>query len=164
MFTFTSKKDKKNRIIQSERIETWFKERFNKMSMSSSKKIQYELDDIVVSISQIKCVEPDCPPLETVIAILDSDKPLRLSIQKCLEDVNEMDVVQSIQDWIDDKVKCNCGDVILQAYKLEISRKYDTSELLVGARDVLSTSQQEATSNSTVEDIDRMIEFASNKF
>ena len=164
MFTFTSKKDKKNRIIQSERIETWFKERFNKMSMSSSKKIQYELDDIVVSISQIKCVEPDCPPLETVIAILDSDKPLRLSIQKCLEDVNEMDVVQSIQDWIDDKVKCNCGDVILHAYKLEISRKYDTSELLVGARDVLSTSQQEATSNSTVEDIDRMIEFASNKF
>ena len=76
----------------------------------------------------------------------------------------EADVTQSIQDWIEDKVQpCNCGDVILQAYRLKIDKKVDTSEILVDHKDALSKDEQEAKSTSTFEDIDRMVGFAMNK-
>ena len=166
MFSFKPKVKKKDRGLHSEKIETWFKSSFNVMTKSSLTKHAYQFDfeDVVVSIAQIKCVEPGCPPLETVIAVLDAEKPLRLSIRKCLKDVCEADVTQSIQDWIEDKVQpCNCGDVILQAYRLKIDKKVDTSEILVDHKDALSKDEQEAKSTSTFEDIDRMVGFAMNK-
>ena len=165
MFSFKPKR--KKRGLHSEKVETWFKSCFNTITKSSLKKRDYRYDFavVVLSIAEIKCVEPGCPPLETVIAILDPKKPLRLSIRKCLEDVCEVDVVRSISDWIEDKIEpCNCGDTIIAAYKTEIAqRKLDTSALLVDSKSVLSKDEQEAKPTSTFEDIERMVDFAMNK-
>ncbi|MEB3230564.1 MAG: hypothetical protein VKJ64_06110 [Leptolyngbyaceae bacterium] len=50
----------------------------------------------VVSISQLRCHEPDCPPVETVIAVM-THPPQTYKIHKAASDIEYDDVVQAIQ-------------------------------------------------------------------
>lgn len=47
--------------------------------------------DIPVSISQLLCHEPDCPPLETVIAVM-TQPPQQYKLHKGLSDITLADV------------------------------------------------------------------------
>ncbi|SDA87420.1 hypothetical protein [Sinorhizobium sp. NFACC03] len=57
-------------------------------------------DDVVVSVNQLSCAEPGCPPQETVILVLPGgNRALKLAIHKALTDVTEIDVVNLAGDF-----------------------------------------------------------------
>ena len=48
-----------------------------------------------VMVAELRCTEPGCPPLETVIAILDQPgQPRQFKIHKAIADVTFADVLQ----------------------------------------------------------------------
>jgi hypothetical protein len=50
-------------------------------------------DDVAVMVTELRCTEPGCPPLETVVAILGESGPNRqYKIHKPIADVTEADV------------------------------------------------------------------------
>jgi hypothetical protein len=52
--------------------------------------------DSTVMIAELRCTEPGCPPLETVIAILDRPgQPRQHKIHKALSDVTFADVLDA---------------------------------------------------------------------
>ncbi len=51
-------------------------------------------DDISVMITQLQCTEEGCPPIETVIVIMETPgKPQQYKIHKPLAEVNQKDIV-----------------------------------------------------------------------
>ena len=54
--------------------------------------------DPVISITELACVEPGCPPQETVILIMWTDAPAwKLRVHKRMPDVTFEDVVLSLR-------------------------------------------------------------------
>ncbi|NJR62391.1 MAG: hypothetical protein HC769_28400 [Cyanobacteria bacterium CRU_2_1] len=51
--------------------------------------------DIPISISQLACKEPGCPPIETVIAIM-STPVQQYKIHKAVNDIDEIDICNLI--------------------------------------------------------------------
>lgn len=52
-----------------------------------------ELDQkVIISVNEIACPQPGCPPQETVILVLRAGSAVKLSIHKALADVIEADV------------------------------------------------------------------------
>jgi hypothetical protein len=50
-------------------------------------------DDVALIVTELRCTEPGCPPLETVVAILGEGGPTRqYKIHKPLADVTREDV------------------------------------------------------------------------
>jgi hypothetical protein len=50
-------------------------------------------DDVAVMVTELRCTEPGCPPLETVVAVLGASGPARqYKIHKPLADVTREDV------------------------------------------------------------------------
>ena len=47
--------------------------------------------EIPISISQLQCHEPDCPPIETVIAIMTSP-PQQYKIHKSISEITKIDI------------------------------------------------------------------------
>ena len=52
--------------------------------------------DIGISVSQLQCKEPDCPPIETVITIL-SQPAQQYKIHKALDDIELDDLIRLLQ-------------------------------------------------------------------
>ncbi|MFG6093743.1 hypothetical protein SPB21_00725 [Leptothoe sp. ISB3NOV94-8A] len=52
--------------------------------------------DIGISVSQLQCKEPDCPPIETVITIL-SQPAQQYKIHKALDDIELDDLIRLFQ-------------------------------------------------------------------
>lgn len=53
-------------------------------------------DDVVVSVNELACPQPDCPPRETIVLVLRAGAPaMRLSIHKAILDVVEQDVIEA---------------------------------------------------------------------
>ena len=48
-------------------------------------------DDVPVSISQLACHEPDCPPVETVIAIMTSP-PQQYKLHRPITEITQSDI------------------------------------------------------------------------
>jgi len=56
-----------------------------------------EIDpEIPVSISQLRCTEPDCPPIETVIAVMTSPAQ-QYKIHKPIAEIEYTDISQMSQ-------------------------------------------------------------------
>jgi len=51
--------------------------------------------DVPISISQLKCTEPGCSPLETVIAVM-SQPPQTYKIHRPATEIDRGDVIQAI--------------------------------------------------------------------
>lgn len=49
-------------------------------------------DDAVVSVNEISCALPDCPPRETVILVMCGSNTIQVSIHKAMADVTAHDV------------------------------------------------------------------------
>ncbi|MEA5488975.1 MULTISPECIES: hypothetical protein [Pseudanabaena] len=49
----------------------------------------------VISLSQLQCQDPDCPPIQTAIAIMTSPHRI-IRIHKAISDITYVDVVQAI--------------------------------------------------------------------
>ena len=57
------------------------------------------LDDVSIMITQLECTEEGCPPIETVIAILETPgKPRQYKIHKPLSEVKQTDIVSLTAD------------------------------------------------------------------
>lgn len=55
--------------------------------------------DASVMVTELRCTEPGCPPLETVIAILDTPgKPRQFKIHKAIADLSFADVLHVAQE------------------------------------------------------------------
>ncbi len=48
--------------------------------------------DVPISVSQLQCKEPDCPPIETVITIM-SQPAQQYKIHKALDEIEQVDLV-----------------------------------------------------------------------
>ena len=80
MDLFSQSKPKRNPVAL-QQLKTWIYD-------------QLKLDpEVAISVSQLQCREPDCPPVETVITILS--KPAQhYKIHKALDDIELVDVVR----------------------------------------------------------------------
>lgn len=59
-------------------------------------------DDAVISVNELSCPKPDCPPRETVVLVLRTGAPaIRISIHKAIVDVGEQDVVDAHMNGAD---------------------------------------------------------------
>ena len=52
--------------------------------------------DMGISVSQLQCKEPGCPPIETVITIL-SQPAQQYKIHKALDDIEQVDLIRLFQ-------------------------------------------------------------------
>ncbi len=56
-------------------------------------------EDVSVMITQLQCTEEGCPPIETVIAIMETPgKPRQYKIHKPLAEVKQTDIVSLTAD------------------------------------------------------------------
>lgn len=50
-------------------------------------------EETIVMVSELRCSEPDCPPLETVIAVLDGPRERRqFKFHKTIAEITSMDI------------------------------------------------------------------------
>lgn len=76
------RRQRKSDPAQLDRVKAWTRE-------------SLQLDAAVpISISQLRCSEPGCPPIETAIAVLAEPKQT-LKIHKALADVTAADVASA---------------------------------------------------------------------
>ena len=52
--------------------------------------------EVSISVSQLQCTEPGCPPIETVITIL-SQPAQQYKIHKALDDIEQVDLIRLFQ-------------------------------------------------------------------
>ena len=50
-------------------------------------------EDAALVVSELTCTEPGCPPIETVIAVLDVGRQQTWKIHKPVAEVSELDVI-----------------------------------------------------------------------
>lgn len=54
-------------------------------------------DDVTVTVSELECTEPGCPPVETAITIFaPGEQPLLVKVAKPVADLERMDLVASL--------------------------------------------------------------------
>lgn len=58
-------------------------------------------DDAVVSVSELACHVPGCPPKETVILVMQGKETVQASIHKPMMDVREEDVAHAFSVFAD---------------------------------------------------------------
>ena len=65
--------------------------------------------DVCVMVTELRCTEPGCPPLETVIAILDQPgHPRQFKIHKAIAEVTFADVLQVAKSEQNNCPSCDC--------------------------------------------------------
>ena len=52
--------------------------------------------DVTLMVAELECHEPGCPPVETVVSILDKANPQKLKIVKTMADVVQADVATAV--------------------------------------------------------------------
>ena len=78
---------KESDLRQLVRVKSWVSEVFDLS------------EDISVMITQLQCTEEGCPPIETVIAIMEMPgKPRQYKIHKPLAEVDQTDIVSLTAD------------------------------------------------------------------
>jgi hypothetical protein len=60
-------------------------------------------DDATVMVIELRCLEPGCPPLETVIAILSENGNRHYELHKSIAEVTEEDALQLLAETLADK-------------------------------------------------------------
>lgn len=50
-------------------------------------------DDAVVSVNELSCHVPGCPPKETVVLMMFADRTVQVSIHKSMVEINKEDLV-----------------------------------------------------------------------
>lgn len=56
-------------------------------------------EDAAVMVTELRCTEPDCPPIETVIAILRSgEQPRKLTLHKPVGEIEDGDIENLLSD------------------------------------------------------------------
>ncbi len=85
MGLFDSPKSNKISSAQLQQLKIWV---YQTLSLDQS---------IPISISQLTCTEPGCPPLETVIAVM-TQPPKTYKIHQPAIEITEADVLQALDE------------------------------------------------------------------
>ena len=57
-------------------------------------------EDATITLTELACMEEDCPPVETVFGLLRSDAPqLQHKVHKTTEEVNANDLLEICKAW-----------------------------------------------------------------
>ena len=100
--------------------------------------IQLRKDDVLVSVMELKCLEPNCPPMETCFAVLDKGVDCKFKIPLPLMDVKRDDIVDAIQAWVrGDAPLCAC-EFILQPRKEDAKKSESEGQKINYDESVLS--------------------------
>ncbi|MFN3323265.1 MAG: hypothetical protein ACK5AZ_07205 [Bryobacteraceae bacterium] len=51
-------------------------------------------EEFTVMVTELRCTEPGCPPLETVVAILGGPEPRQYKLHKGAAEVNRADIAR----------------------------------------------------------------------
>ncbi|NHT78539.1 hypothetical protein C8J35_111127 [Rhizobium sp. PP-F2F-G38] len=57
-------------------------------------------DEAVVTVSELACHVPGCPPKETVILVMQDTDMLQVSIHMAMKDVSEQDLAHAFSDAV----------------------------------------------------------------
>ncbi len=56
-------------------------------------------DEVIVMVSELQCHEEGCPPIETVIAVMETGKDKQMfKIHKAVDELSETDVLEAIEN------------------------------------------------------------------
>jgi hypothetical protein len=80
---FTTTKSQKNNGAESSRVKKYVQELLND-------------EDSVVMVSELKCQEEGCPPVETVVAVFSKGTSVKYKIEKAIKDVQLEDVKDAL--------------------------------------------------------------------
>ncbi len=77
-------------------VKKWAKSALKSLSST----ITFVMDDVVLSVSEVVCGEPGCPPLEVQILVFLDDKspPTQIRVLKALADTREEDVSSAFNE------------------------------------------------------------------
>ena len=91
-FTKSSKGDRKRRATQSMAVQEWAAQYLQDADAGRFG------DDPTLAVSEVKCLEVGCPPMETVVMLLDEKDPLnnKVRIMMGLMDVSEASVALAV--------------------------------------------------------------------
>ena len=91
-FNKSSKGVKKRRATQSMKVQAWAV-----LYLHDADARRFG-DDPTLAVSEVKCLEVGCPPMETVVMLLDEKDPLnnKVRIMMALMDVSEASVVLAV--------------------------------------------------------------------
>ena len=57
-------------------------------------------EDVIITVAEMKCLEEDCNPVETVIGLLDPNQPQRqFKIHKAINNLNANDLMRACMEW-----------------------------------------------------------------
>jgi len=56
------------------------------------------VEDPVVSVSEVRCGQPGCPPWEVVLVVMEDKKTTKIQIPKALMELKEEEIKQAIQE------------------------------------------------------------------
>ena len=59
-----------------------------------------ELEDVTVMVNELQCFEPGCAPIETVVTLLDPNKPLTFKLFKPVSEVQPNEVLSGLGDML----------------------------------------------------------------
>jgi Xaa-Pro dipeptidase len=54
-------------------------------------------EDVTLMVAELECREPGCPPVETVVSVLDKANPQKVKIIKAMADVEQADVAFAVE-------------------------------------------------------------------
>ena len=91
MITFGGPTDRK-RATHVKRVKTWVQDN-----------LPHHLAHVIVMVSELTCLEPNCAPVETVVSLLDTNKNWCFKIFQPVDTVQMDQVLQAMQDCFDGK-------------------------------------------------------------
>ncbi|MCU0649205.1 MAG: hypothetical protein MUF00_14495 [Gemmatimonadaceae bacterium] len=56
-------------------------------------------EDAPLFVTQLACAEPGCPPLETVIALVDGANSRKVTVHRAVAEVTQADVERALAVW-----------------------------------------------------------------
>lgn len=56
-------------------------------------------ESATIMVTELACREPGCPPLETVVAVLEGGHQWKTTLHKAIDEVSEEDVRAIAQRW-----------------------------------------------------------------
>mmetsp|Transcript_18226 Transcript_18226/g.46994 ORF Transcript_18226/g.46994 Transcript_18226/m.46994 type:complete len:101 (-) Transcript_18226:181-483(-) len=58
------------------------------------------MEDVAVMVNQIECKEPGCPPIETVVSLLEEGAPKIFKVFKPVSEVTDEDLKKGLQELL----------------------------------------------------------------
>ena len=101
-------------------------------------------DELTLSVLELKCLEPGCPPMETCFAVLNEGIDCKFKVLKALLEVTEADVAFSVAAWSRGEAPdCNCGQFALPSIQREHAEAENVAEMKASMRPVPTSAEEE---------------------